>query len=349
MSQIKERNPFILDCGNAFIKALNGNDEIVFPHAIRELSEQDWRRETQRTGLAHEDYIKVNDIPYVIGARAERHGEITKKHGAGRYNEIYYGVLAAAAMSRLYKKSMSNIFFFGSHAPGDVDYRDDLMRSVVGKWRVEHLGDRFFFDIRDANTFDEPLGGIMNLMLSQKGTSYARTDIKNGVTLVLDIGGFTTDGLVVDPDGSVDYSAANSEKNTGILSVIEQFKKDFQTSHRTLLKNSNKWRESAVRDAIITGEINLGGLGVYDCREEVDQSIYMLVNRVKDIYEHYGGSTQYDHVVLTGGGGALLFNRIKEVFNHRSIHLADSQQSLHLANVRGGMKLYRLHTKIGTF
>lgn len=346
---VKNRNPFILDCGNAMIKATNAEKETTFPHAVVQISDQDWHKETMRTGVAHEDYIKINGIPYVIGNRAERHGDITRKKGAARYNELYYGTLAITAMARLYKRSMSNIFFFGSHAPGDVDYRDDLMRSIIGKWKVEHLQETYTFEIRNANTFDEPLGGIMNVLLSEKGTSYARPEIKNGVTLVLDIGGFTTDGLVADPDGSIDYSTANSEKNVGILSAIEQFKKDFQSNHRTLLKNSTKWRETEVRQAIRTGIMNLGGLGEYPCESEVEQATQMLVNRVADIYNAYGGSTEYDHVVLTGGGSALLEPKLRTLLNHRSIHLADKLTDLHLANVRGGMKLYRLHTALGTF
>lgn len=344
-----KRNPLILDCGNAMIKAMNGHEEIVFPHAVVELSEQDWKKETMRTGSAHGDYVKINGIPYVIGSRAERHGDVTQKRGAARYNEMYYGILAAAAMARLYRRSMSNIFLFGSHAPVDVDYRDDLMRAVIGNWKVEHLGDTFNFEVYDANTFDEPLGGVMNVQLSEKGTSYARPDIKDGVTLVLDVGGFTTDGLVVDPDGSVDYSATSSEKNVGILAVIDQFKKDFQSNNRTLLKSMTKWREASVRDAIRTGVLNLGGLGEFDCHDEIEQATRLLVNRVIDIYNKYGGSTEYDHVVLTGGGSALLETRLRKMLNHRSIHLADTPDCLHMANVRGGMKLYRLHTALRTF
>jgi hypothetical protein len=342
-------NPVILDCGNAVIKVVNSSTEVSFPHAIVEISEQDWRKATSRAGEPHEDYIKVNGIPYVVGSRAERHGIPERKTGASRYNELYYGVLMAAALTRIYKKSMRDIFLFGSHAPGDVDYRADLMQAAVGKWEIENLGREMAFEVFDAATFDEPLGGLMNVLLTQKGIAYKNAEMNKGVTLVIDIGGFTTDGLVIDPGGEVDYSTAQSSR-VGILDAIQQFKDDFKSNHRLLLKDMKKWREDSVREAFRTGKINLGGLGILDCQEEINQACSKIVNRILDIYQGYGGSTQYDYVVLTGGGSALLEVRLRAALNHHAIYLSeDDPADIHMANARGGMKFFRLHEAIGTW
>lgn len=342
-------NPVILDCGNAIIKVVNSSTEISFPHAIIEMSEQKWRAVTSRTGEPHEDYIRVNGIPYVVGSRAERHGIPERKTGASRYNELYYGVLMASALTRIYKKSMRDIFLFASHAPGDVDYRTDLMRAAVGKWEVESAGHYYTFEVFDTATFDEPLGGLMNVLLTKEGTAYKNADMNKGVTLVIDIGGYTTDGLVIDPGGEVDYSTAQSSR-VGILDAIQQFKDDFKSNNRLLLKDMKKWREDSVRDAFRTGRINLGGLGIHDCREEINQACLQIVNRIVDIYQGYGGSTQYDYVVLTGGGSALLEVRLRAVLNHHAIYLSeDKPADIHMANARGGMKFFRLHKSIGTW
>ena len=48
---------------------------------------------------------------------------------------------------------------FGSHAPGDVKYRQDLMKSVIGDWTVE-AGERDTkFRVFYSNSFYEPVGG----------------------------------------------------------------------------------------------------------------------------------------------------------------------------------------------
>ena len=75
----------------------------------------------------------------MIGGSAERHGLVTQRTGTARYTRDYYGVLAAAAFGRLYDRSRE-VSVFGSHPPGDVKFRQDLMESVVGDWFTEVNG-----------------------------------------------------------------------------------------------------------------------------------------------------------------------------------------------------------------
>ena len=126
----------VLDAGNSIIKAKiarRENGEIAFPHAMKQLTESEYEKITIRTGIQNQsmDYLRINGTPYVIGESAERHGLITQRTGAARYSRDYYGVLEAAALGRLYDRSRE-VSVFGSHPPGDVQFRQDLMESVVG-------------------------------------------------------------------------------------------------------------------------------------------------------------------------------------------------------------------------
>jgi hypothetical protein len=114
-----------------------------------------------------------------------------------------------AALAKLYERG-GEISIFGSHAPGDVKFRGDLMKSVVGQWEVEMSGNKYSFKIIYANTFDELVGGLMNVLLTEDGTHYQYAHVGDGRALVIDIGGFTTDFLAVYPGGEVDYSLARS-------------------------------------------------------------------------------------------------------------------------------------------
>jgi hypothetical protein len=86
---------------------------------------------------------------------------------------------------------------FGSHPPGDAIYREDLMKSVIGDWIVEVEGHERSFKVSYANTFDEPVGGLMNVLLSEDGQHYQHTELNGGRSLVIDVGGFTTDWIAV--------------------------------------------------------------------------------------------------------------------------------------------------------
>jgi hypothetical protein len=183
-------NIMILDCGNSIIKGKTPTREVALPHALKALTETEYEQILTRAGRAGPppDYLRVNGQPCVVGASAERHGTLTRRSGASRYRKDYYGVFAAAALARLYERG-GEVLLFGSHPPGDVAFREDLMRAVVGDWHVEVGGRERVFRVSYANTFDEPVGGLMNVVLAEDGRHYARTDINGGRVLVIDIGG----------------------------------------------------------------------------------------------------------------------------------------------------------------
>jgi hypothetical protein len=126
----------ILDAGNCIIKAKIARPEfgeLAFPHALQPLTENEYKtilsRAVKNTPLL--DYIRVIGQPYVIGESVERHGLVKQRSGVSRYTRDYYGVLAAVALGRLYERD-GEIKMFGSHPPGDVKFRQDLMETVVG-------------------------------------------------------------------------------------------------------------------------------------------------------------------------------------------------------------------------
>ena len=229
----------VLDAGNSIIKAKiarREHGEIAFPHAFKPLTEVEYSSIVSRAGKQSslQDYIRINGQPYVVGESAERHGVHTQRTGSSRYTRDYYGVFAAAVLGRFYDRRME-VSIFGSHPPGDAMYRDDLMKSVIGDWTVEKEGRECHFRVTYANTFDEPVGGLMNVILTEDGQHYQHTELNGGRSLVIDIGGFTTDWIAVNPGGEVDYGLARSIP-AGIQNVVSDFEESFRANNRKAVK-----------------------------------------------------------------------------------------------------------------
>jgi len=339
----------VLDAGNSIIKAKiarRENSEIAFPHAMKQLTESEYEKITNRTGLQNQskDYMRINEKPYVIGESAERHGLVTQRTGTARYTHDYYGVLAAAALSRLYDRSRE-ISVFGSHPPGDMNYRQDLMESVVGDWYVEVNSKERHFRVSYANTFDEPVGGLMNVLLTEDGQHYQHTGINEGRALVIDIGGNTTDWLAVNPGGEVDYSLARSVP-IGIQSILVDFEDSFRANNLEVVKDTPMLPPDRVHKAIASGVFEGGGRK-YSCIREVEEATSVMLNRIGDTYQRIaGGALIWDCIILTGGGSGLLYHRLLPILNHEKVILAENIDNIHLANVRGGMKLWRLYDSL---
>jgi len=336
----------VLDAGNSIIKAKiarRENGEIAFPHAMKQLTESEYEKITNRAGIQNQsmDYLRINGKPFVIGESAERHGLITQRTGTARYTQDYYGVLATAALSRFYDRSR-DFSVFGSHPPGDVKFRQDLMEAVIGDWDVEVNGKERYFRVSYANTFDEPVGGLMNVLLTEDGQHYQHTGINDGRSLVIDIGGFTSDWLAVNPGGEVDYSLARSVP-IGIQSVISDFEDSFRANNLEAVKDTPVLPPARVRKAIASGIFEGGGMK-YSCDREVEEATSVMLNRIGDTYQRIaGGAFGWDCIILTGGGSGLLYNRLLPILKHKNVILADKIEAIHLANVRGGLKLWRLY------
>ena len=185
----------VIDTGNSIIKAKiarRDRSEIAFLHALRQLSESEYEKILSLVQVHGntQDYFRVNGTPYVVGESAERHGLIDQRTGTARYTKDYSGILTAISLSKLYYRSRE-VAVFTSYPPGDVKYRQDLMESVIGEWNIESGRSKANFRVIYANTFDEPVGGLMNVLLTEDGQHYQYPQIGDGRSLVVDIGGFT--------------------------------------------------------------------------------------------------------------------------------------------------------------
>lgn len=277
----------------------------------------------------------------MIGESAERHGVHTQRTGSSRYTRDYYGIFASAILGRFYERGME-ISIFGSHPPGDSIYREDLMKSVIGDWDVEVGGHERKFRVSYANTFDEPVGGLMNVILTEDGQHYQRTELNGGRSLVIDIGGFTTDWIAVNPGGEVDYSLARSLP-MGIQNVVSDFEESFRANNHKAVKDAPVLPHDRIRKAIISGGFEGAGRRI-PSEKEAFEATNLLLNRIADTYQRLaGGALSWDAIILTGGGSGLLYKRLISILNHERVILADDLQNIHLANVRGGLKLWRLY------
>jgi hypothetical protein len=336
----------VLDAGNSIIKAKiarRDRGEVSFPHALRKLTETEYSMIISRPGISVPplDYIRVNGQPYVIGKGAERHGIITQRAGTAWYTRDYYGVLTSSTLGRLYDRNRE-VAIFGSHPPGDVQFRQDLMDAVVGDWYVEVKGKECHFRVSYSNTFDEPVCGLMNVLLTEDGQHYQHTGINEGRALVIDIGGFTTDWLAVNPGGEVDYRLARSVP-IGIQTVIADFENSFRANNLEAVKETPVQPPDRVRKAIASNVFEGGGRK-YSCEREVEEATSVVINRIGDTYQRIaGGALGWDCIILTGGGSGLLYHRLLPILKHENVILADDINTIHLANVRGGLKLWRLY------
>jgi hypothetical protein len=127
-----------------------------------------------------------------------------------------------------------------------------------------------------ANTYVEPVGGLMNLLLTGDGQHYQYPQIGDGRSLVIDLGGFTTDFLAVNQGGQVDYALARSVP-LGIQSVIHDFEESFRANNLEIVKDTSVLPPNRVRKVVAAGYfVSSGHKYPYDIIETEDAGAIMM-------------------------------------------------------------------------
>ena len=125
--------------------------------------------------------------------------------------------------------------------------------------------------------------------------------------------------------------------------MLADFEESFRSNNLEAVKDTPVLPPDRVRKALIT-DVFEGGGKMYSCEQEVKEATSLMLNRIADTYQRIaGGALSWDCIILTGGGSALLYQKLIQILNHENVILADDTDDLHLANVRGGLKLWRLY------
>lgn len=339
---------FHFDFGNRDIKwFVEGKHMGYFLHAIAHLTQSEWRKLVGRAKQPPDGYIAIEGANYfAVGDKARRYITKNKPEGAARYTEDYYGVAMAMAISQAFESGTRVINLYASHAPRDIEYADDIVKAVHGDWHfVTHKGD-YKINIKQVETFDEPMGGYNHAVLTTRGTPLKNNPYRDKTVLVIDVGGYTCDIIAVDPNGLIDDSSLDSTV-TGVQNSMDMFESELRSVYREQLKGVGQIDTKRLELALLTGKYPFGKTSL-KCADIAQQSINILVNDVIDIIRKMGGAANYDVVLMTGGGSALILKTLKVAFPQIDFVLVEKDMELvRFANVMGAAKMFTMLELLG--
>lgn len=335
------------DFGNSAVKWFTeGRHMGHFLHAIAPIPSSQWKRLVGRAKQPPEGYIAIGDNFFAVGDKARRYTTKNKPQGAARYTEDYYGVALMAALGVAYEPDTRIINLYASHAPRDIDYAQDIIKAARGKWQfVNHKG-AYHLDIKTVETFDEPLGGYNHAVLTTRGQPLKHNPYRNKTVLVIDVGGYTCDVLAVDAGGVIDDSSITSTV-AGVGQSMEFFEKELRSMYPNEFRAVGYIDEKRLEAAVLTGKFPYGKSSL-KCADIAQHAINMLVNDVVDIINRMGGAANYDVVLLTGGGSALIVNTLRKALPAIDFVLVEKERELmRFANVLGASKMFTLFELLG--
>ncbi len=360
------------DIGNKLIKvvlitpAARGRwPTVVIPHALKELTDTKFeelgaRMTSLRGGVTrafHYETRMLDEVSqekvsvsrnFVVGERAEGYGLLDRRNGPLKYERDYYAPLLLGALTELLPRGCDEIHMVAMFPPGEVAYVNNLRSALGGSHLVTGVdGEKAKYVIRSVRVIDEPVGGLMHRILGVDGITYNDHGIVGDHILVVDIGGQVSSMAPATADGDIDYINAKSF-SMGIHDVETVFESELRKQHKKF-RSMRVLPHDIVRAALKSGYWNGGGGDMINCTEAKDIAAGALLGQIRNIYENeMGGPMSFNHIIVTGGGGALLYDVLNSpyVLDHGSVSMADPHPSdMHLANVRGAAKMFISHLR----
>ena len=312
-----------MDVGNGGIKTKTAHNSSYFPHALFQMTGSQVEEFAGGDRDNPNVYI-VNGVHYSIGAQAIRNGAGAVKYGESRYVRDYYGVLAAIGLFRSLPKDSQrySVVMAATHTPKDGIYKTDLVNAATGVWEVQWKEETLKIRIADVKCVPEPVAHYRHATLYDGGVSVRGPErIRRGICCVIDLGTFTT-GFATAEDGLVDYTAGDA-RLTGVQDAIDELSAQIRSKFRRQLKGAQQLDPIRLRDAIMDGEYDARGLGIFECAKEAEEACNIVIRDVLTYFDAYGGSSAFDSVLIAGGGGSLMAKRLTDQLNHRNVFLTD--------------------------
>lgn len=205
------------------------------------------------------------------------------------------------------------------------NYRESL-RDAIGSNVHSYTFNGFqcATNAREVHVIPQSAGAFYDHVLTEDG-EIADTPLASENVLVLDIGGRTTDGCIMEASK---YSQESFTLFTGVWKVHQELRRLIMNSHNYTMKI---WE---VDEVTRTGVLTLGGK-FHDIQDLVDKAVDVIFPEIWDEMSlHIEDFRRYSVVMLAGGGAHVFYNQLKAYLDTPVILMEDAE----FANARGYMK-----------
>lgn len=351
----------VLDAGHENTKvfevdAPDGVDPgYINQHALAEISKEKYDEINSASANGDMSTFMYRNSYYIVGERAwNESGFIPRQTRLQRLKREYIGVIGMATIVRKYMEDHGGvpaaINLMIAHPPGDRAHTDLLQKAFYGTWKGEIGGRKFRTVVGYTMPYPEVAGAVHLIALKPDGIPYNGVEILQTKMVSIDLGGGTFDLYPVLPGGELDHAGARSEE-IGTRQVADSFKAKVDALpeiQKYTSRSVSGVHIARIHEAMMSPNklIKMPGRDNYiDVSKQFDEAVAPLVNRM---YQALGTMardlTQYDNVLVTGGGMTLLYNTIVEKVIpefHDAVWTAGELDELVYANARGGGRLVR--------
>jgi hypothetical protein len=317
--------------------------ELSLPHAIRYLTDSEFKNRQTRYKARPSQFGKTvlfkHDGKNILMGEEAANGEVVRQIGPKKYVKGYFDHVVLGCLLKLFPDGHDNIILSYGHSADAIQYVEGINEMLKGLHTIERYdGQKVSFRIRARIPWDEPAGGLWRF-LTKPDAAYNPHDLAPGMKIgVVDIGGGVSSfyPAMILEDGKPEILWNQGQPfGLGIQDVMHLLQEEMQSLEPELFRVRTipeSIRHEALRRSGITTVRNHD----VDVTQAYNNATAKLLDGVRGVYDNkFDGGLDLNLIVVTGGGGGLLFNGLQIELGHDDIFLADNARTINFANMRG--------------
>lgn len=330
-------------------------EEILIPNAFlfeNEAAFQDRLSRARYHRTDHDDtsIFRNNGANVVFGEEALRSGKPSQITGPDKYRVGVLDNMVIAALLKLVPDGYRNIVVACAHTSNAIPYIDkmsDALKQIREVIRDD--GKTVRYSIRAFMPWDEPAGGLLRFFTRNEG-AYSEKDIRPGDTVIIvDIGGRISSMYPAKVKSGMKVEILWQQGTPfpfGIQNITQTLEQELRHQYRDIF-STKSIPHSILTESLTAITIDDEGFprhwarvrgDMIDVTQSVENAIGPMITQIQNVYVNdLNTGLNASHIVVTGGGGGLLFNILKQdILQHNYVYLADDADTIHFANLRGG-------------
>jgi hypothetical protein len=319
--------------------------ETSLPHAIlyesdgayrpRIIRYQHRQGDSDNTSVFQKVYKDGTILNCVVGGEAL--GLVKPRQGADKYEPQYFDVYLCGVLSKLYPDGHDNIVLSVAHPPDALGHLEQIGSILGGKHTIIRPdGVKVHYSVKAIVPIDEPAGGAIRAMTSELRENSDLISVGDEF-LVADFGGKISSIVqcrYMEDKSIKAFFNRDAVFEVGINDVKSEMNEILRFRHPTLF--TRKVNEALIDEIIRNrGTAFLAGQR-HDFTEEFQDASRVMLTAIENVYESVlNRAYTARFAFVTGGGGGLLFDVVRNTIFKQMSFLADYPNSIEMANARG--------------
>ncbi|MTI62133.1 MAG: ParM/StbA family protein [Firmicutes bacterium] len=314
-----------IDIGFGFVKATNGQKQVIFPSVVGEGRNIRYSTGINDTNIIDNLTLQLKGNDYFVGSLANRQSDIVMSTlSQNRVNSIENEILLCTALGLLDPPTEVNIVTGLPVNEYSDRFKVKLLETLRGYHQFSLNGSSNDIKVNNCKVIPQPFGTIFDQLLDGQG-KILNPDYANITLGIIDIGFRTSDFAVADNLEYVDKMSSSS--NIALSSAFKLIARELNAEYG--ITKPLYQLDQAIRKEQIT--INGREIDLSPLKEKAFQlTAQNIISEVSTLWNIW----EIETILIAGGGGIALYDYLPDQLDN--IMLVRAGQ---FSNVQGYLKM----------